>query len=309
MMARDQMPNSAARSWRMFLPLAAVLLLALLWTVYWFIAAGIAKTRLAEERTKLAAQGVTLACATEDWGGYPFHFEFTCGSPALRLQGQAEIKSSELLLAALAYAPWQIVALLDGPSTFEASGVPSRTADHQRAIAALTFDRDWKLNVSADVPALAIQDLGTAARVMLHTRPSGAGGIDIAISAKDVLFQPPDGPPFSISEGELLGALSSNSSLTVERLSLQQNEIRYWGTGTLELDAAHRPTGRLDTQTNDLNGLLSLLDPHLQLTDEQKAALRSMLGLLGSEAKAPLIARDGILYLGPFKLAELTPLY
>jgi hypothetical protein len=303
------MPNSAARSWRMFLPLAAVLLLALLWTVYWFIAAGIAKTRLAEERTKLAAQGVTLACATEDWGGYPFHFEFTCGSPALRLQGQAEIKSSELLLAALAYAPWQIVALLDGPSTFEASGVPSRTADHQRAIAALTFDRDWKLNVSADVPALAIQDLGTAARVMLHTRPSGAGGIDIAISAKDVLFQPPAGPPFSISEGELLGTLSSNSSLTVERLSLQQNEIRYWGTGTLELDAAHRPTGRLDTQTNDLNGLLSLLDPHLQLTDEQKAALRSMLGLLGSEAKAPLIARDGILYLGPFKLAELTPLY
>ncbi len=303
------MPNSAARSWRMFLPLAAVLLLALLWTVYWFIAAGIAKTRLAEERTKLAAQGVTLACATEDWGGYPFHFEFTCGSPALRLHGQAEIKSSELLLAALAYAPWQIVALLDGPSTFEASGVPSRTADHQRAIAALTFDRDWKLNVSADVPALAIQDLGTAARVMLHTRPSGAGGIDIAISAKDVLFQPPDGPPFSISEGELLGTLSSNSSLTVERLSLQQNEIRYWGTGTLELDAAHRPTGRLDTQTNDLNGLLSLLDPHLQLTDEQKAALRSMLGLLGSEAKAPLIARDGILYLGPFKLAELTPLY
>lgn len=303
------MPNSAARSWRMFLPLAAVLLLALLWTVYWFIAAGIAKTRLAEERTKLAAQGVTLACATEDWGGYPFHFEFTCGSPALRLHGQAEIKSSELLLAALAYAPWQIVALLDGPSTFEASGVPSRTADHQRAIAALTFDRDWKLNVSADVPALAIQDLGTAARVMLHTRPSGAGGIDIAISAKDVLFQPPAGPPFSISEGELLGTLSSNSSLTVERLSLQQNEIRYWGTGTLELDAAHRPTGRLDTQTNDLNGLLSLLDPHLQLTDEQKAALRSMLGLLGSEAKAPLIARDGILYLGPFKLAELTPLY
>jgi hypothetical protein len=293
----------------MLLPLAAVLLLALLWTVYWFIAAGVAKTRFAEERSKLAAQGVTLACASEDWGGYPFHFEFTCGSPALRLQGQAEIKSSELLLAALAYAPWQIVALLDGPSTFEASGVPSRTADHQRAIAALTFDRDWKLNVSADVPALAIQDLGTAARVMLHTRPSGAGGIDIAISAKDVLFQPPDGPPFSISEGELLGTLSSNSSLTVERLSLQQNEIRYWGTGTLELDAAHRPTGRLDTQTNDLNGLLSLLDPHLQLTDEQKAALRSMLGLLGSEAKAPLIARDGILYLGPFKLAELTPLY
>jgi hypothetical protein len=309
MMARDQMPNSAARSWRMLLPLAAVLLLALLWTVYWFIAAGIAKTRFAEERTRLAAQGVTLACATEAWGGYPFHFEFTCGSPMLRLEDRAEIKSSKLLLAALAYAPWQIVALLDGPSTLAASGVSPRTADHQRAIAALTFDRDWKLNVSAEVPALAVRDVGTAARVMLHIRPSAAGGTDIAVSTKDVLFQPPGEPPLSIGEGELLGTLSPDRSLNIERLSLEQNEIRYWGTGALELDAAHRPSGRLDTQTNDLKGLLNLLQPHLQLTDEKKAGLRSMLGLLGSEAKAPLIARDGILYLGPFKLAELKPLY
>ena len=34
-----------------------------------------------------------------------------------------------------------------------------------------------------------------------------------------------------------------------------------------------------------------------------------MLGLLGNEAKAPLIAQDGVLYLGPFKVAELQPLY
>lgn len=309
MMAKDQMPNSTARSWRILLPLAAVLLLALLWTVYWFIAAGIAKTRFAEERAKLAAQGVTLACATEDWGGYPFHFEFSCGSPVLRLESRAEVKSAELLLAALAYAPWQIVALLDGPSTFAASGISPRTAEHQRAIAALTFDRDWKPKVSADVPALAIQDLGTVARVMLHTRPSGAGGTDVAISAKDVLFQPPDQPPLSVSEGEFLGTLSPDRSLNIERISLQQHEIRYWGTGALELDAAHRLSGRVDTQTNDLDGLLGLLGPHLQLTEEKKAGLRSMLGLLGNEAKAPLIARDGILYLGPFKLTELKPLY
>jgi hypothetical protein len=303
------MPNSTARSWRMLLPLAAVLLLALLWTIYWFIAAGVAKTRFSEERAKLAAQGITLACARDGWGGYPFHFEFACSSPVLKLATGAEVKSAELLLVALAYAPWQIVTLLDGPSTFAGEGVPPRTADHQRAVAALTFDRDWKLNLSAEIPALAIQDLGTAAHLMLHTRPSGAGGTDIAVSTKDVLFQPPGAPPLSIGEGELLGTLSPDRSLNIERLSLQQNEVRYWGTGKLELDTAHRPSGRLDTQTNDLSGLLSLLDPHLQLTDEKKAGLRSMLGLLGSEAKAPLIARDGVLYLGPFKLAELKPLY
>jgi hypothetical protein len=227
----------------------------------------------------------------------------------LRLEDRAEVASSELLLAALAYAPWQIVALLDGPSAFGGKGASPLTAEHQRAIAALTFDREWRLNVSAEIPALDVQELGTAARVMLHTRPSGAGGTDIAVSAKDVLFQPPGTPPLSIGEGELLGTLSLDRSLNIERLSLQQQEVRYWGTGKLALDTAHRPSGRLDTQTNDLNGLLDLLDPHLQLTDEQKAGLRSMLGLLGSEAKAPLIAREGVLYLGPFKLAELKPLY
>jgi hypothetical protein len=51
------MPNSTARSWRMLLPLAAVLLLALLWTVYWFIAAGVAKTRFAEERSNACRTG------------------------------------------------------------------------------------------------------------------------------------------------------------------------------------------------------------------------------------------------------------
>lgn len=303
------MMNSATRSWRMLLPLGAVMMLAVLWTAYWLIASGIAQTRFAGERAKLTAQGVTLTCSTESWGGYPFHFAFTCSSPMLALDDRAEIRSSELLLTALAYAPWQIVALLDGPSTFAGVGVPPRTADHQRAVAALTFDRDWKLNASAEIPALSIPGHGTAAQVMLHTRPSGTGGTDIALSARDVLFGPPGMPPLSISEGELLGTLSWENSLAVERLSLQQKGVRYWGSGTLGLDTANRPSGKLDTQTNDLDGLLTLLDPHLQLTEENKAGLRSMLGLLGNEAKAPLIAQDGVLYLGPFKLAELKPLY
>ena len=38
-------------------------------------------------------------------------------------------------------------------------------------------------------------------------------------------------------------------------------------------------------------------------------ARRAMLGLLGNEAKVPVIARDGALYLGPFKVTDLPPLY
>ena len=41
----------------------------------------------------------------------------------------------------------------------------------------------------------------------------------------------------------------------------------------------------------------------------QVASLRKMLGLLGNESRADITARDGQLYVGPFKIADLIPLY
>lgn len=303
------MPNSTTRPWRMLLPLAAILLLALLWTVYWFVASGIAQSRFAEERAKRAAEGMTLTCSEETWGGYPFHFELTCTSPVLRRANGAEISSSRLLLAALAYAPWQVIALIDGPSTLQAGGIQAVPARHQRIIAAITFGNGWKPSLSAEIPALSVPDHGSADKVMVHTRPSGDGAMDIAASATNVRIQRPGKPAIAVAEGELIANLSSDRTLRIERVALNQDAVRYWGSGTLALDEQNRPAGKLDTETNDLNGLLALVEPHLQLTEDKKAGLRTMLGLLGNEARAPLIAKDGVLYLGPFKISEIRPLY
>jgi hypothetical protein len=303
------MPDSLNRPWRMLLPLGVIVLLALLWTIYWFIASGIAKERFAEERAGAAIRGITLICATESWGGYPFRFEFSCSSPVLSLENHAEFRSSALLLTALAYAPWQIVALVDGPSSFSGKAVFPTRVDHQRAVASLTFDSGRPPRLSADVMALSVEGQGTAAQVMLHTRPSTSGGIDVAVSVKNMNFQPPGNPPLVITQGDLLATLTTDRSLNVERVSLRQETVQYWGSGAIALDAQNRPVGKLDTATNDLDGLLKILGPHLQLTADQQAGLRSMLGLLGNEAKAPLIARDGALYLGPFKLTGIHPLY
>ena len=291
------------------MPLGAVLLLALLWTLYWFFAQGMVKARFAEERAQFAARGLTLSCAEEGWGGFPFHFEFTCNSPAVSLKDQGEVRSSKLLLAALAYAPWQVVALLDGPSTVSRVGEAPVEITHQRAVAAVTLDRDSKPRMSAEIPAVSIPGVGTAAKLMLHSRPAATGGTDVAASVTDGNYQPEGRPPLLISQGDLLGSLQSGSALKVENVTLQDGKVRYWGSGTVGLDAAHRISGRLETETNDLDGMLKLLRPHLQISDEQATALRSVLGLLGNEAKAPLIAQDGALYLGPFKIADLKPLY
>lgn len=293
----------------MFLPLAAVLLLAALWTVYWFIARGIAQERFAEERSSLAAQGLTLDCTEESWGGFPFHFEFTCTSPKLILQEQAELQSGLLLLTALAYAPWQVVALLDGPSTLTARDIVPTKANHQRAIAAVTFDREWKPKLSAEIPDLSVEGWGSAAKVMVHARPADAKLADVALSIEKANYQPTGKPPLLVDKGDLLGSLSAGNVLDIEKVSMEQGRVRYWGSGTIGLDEAHRISGKIATETNDLDGLFAIIDPHLEMTDEQKAGLRTMLGLLGNEAKAPLIAQNGMLYLGPFKIADLVPLY
>jgi len=95
----------------------------------------------------------------------------------------------------------------------------------------------------------------------------------------------------------------------LDKFDLKQGELRYWGSGTLSLDEQHRITGQIDTETNDVQKLLSVAGPQLGLSESKLANLRTMLGLLGSDAKAPIIAKDGVLYLGPFQVAELKPVY
>lgn len=303
------MSNAARSPWRMFLPLALVLLIAILWSGYWFVALGNVKSRLAEQRAALAAQGLTLACTKEGWGGYPFHFEFSCTSPILNFVGKAELRSANLLLVALAYAPWQIAALVDGPTSVMAQGIAPTEVRHQRALAAVTFDKAWQASVSAEVPKISVSGIGTADKLLAFTRPAGVGGTEIAIKADGVNMQTGDKPPIAIDNGSLKGTLQQDHVFKIDSISLHQGALRVDGAGTIALDSQHRLSGEIGTETNDSNALLSLIGPQLGLSEGQVANLRTVLGLLGNEAKAALIARDGALFFGPFQIAQLSPIY
>lgn len=291
------------------MPLGLVLLLALAWSIYWFVALGMTKDRFATERAALADLGVKLACSQEGWGGYPFHFEYTCASPALQYGAEADLRSGSLLLVALAYAPWQVAALLDGPTTFSAPGWVPTKMEHQRILAAVTSEHAGMPTIDADIPALAVPGFGRIESLVVHTRPSSGAGTDVAVTIAGVNFQRPGRPPLKVDSGRVTGTLKQDRVFELQQFELQQGSLRYWGSGTLTLDAAHRIAGKINTETNDINALLAVLVPHLDLKSSQLANLKTMLGLLGNSARAPVIARDGVLYLGPFKIADLDPLY
>lgn len=303
------MPSANRRPWRMFLPLGLVLFLLLLWSAYWYVAIGQARGRLAAERATLAAQGITLQCSQEEWGGYPFHFEFTCGSPVVSYAGRFELRSAKLLLVALAYAPWQVAALIDGPTSLSAPGGVHTEITHQRALAAVTLDRQGKPSLSAEVPAVSVDGLGKADKLMLFTRPAATGGTEVALQGAQVTYQPPGRPAVTVDNGSLQGTLQPDQTFRIDKFELNQGAIRYWGSGKLALDPQHRLSGKIDTETNDSQALFAIVGPQLGLSDSKLANLRTVLGLLGSGAKAPVIAKDGALFFGPFQISELAPLY
>lgn len=303
------MPNSMPRPWRMFLPLATVLLLAGLWSVYWFIASGVAQDRLASERQKLADRGVTLACTEERWGGYPFRFEFSCSSPRVAYAGKVEGRSAKLLMVALAYTPWQVAALVDGPTVLSAPGLMPTEITHERALAAVTLDESWQPSLSVEVPAASSEALGKAEKLMLFTRPSTSGGIELALQGSGISYLPNGKPPVLLDSARMRGTLTPDQIFKLDSFELSQGQLRYWGSGSLALDADRRISGQIDTETNDLRALLAVAGPQLGISDGKLANLRTMLGLLGDGAKASIIAKDGALYVGPFQVAELRPLY
>ncbi|MEY3082102.1 MAG: hypothetical protein RJA94_2087, partial [Pseudomonadota bacterium] len=79
--------------------------------------------------------------------------------------------------------------------------------------------------------------------------------------------------------------------------------------GALSLDPQHRIAGQIETETNDMQALLALVGPQLGLSESNLTNIQTMLSLMGKGTKVPIIAKDGALYVGPLKVAELAPLY
>lgn len=293
----------------MLLPLAGVIALGVVWSIYWWIALGYAKAEFANERARLSGHGYDLKCETEDWAGYPFRFEFECRRPIVSLPEGARIESGNWLAVALAYKPWHVIILMNGPTTAVTPDGGFMELRHARAAASIVFDSNQMPAISMELNKVEIAGKLTLEHLLVHTRQGTSGTMDVAASAERFQWSSSNGALLDIDSGKLSGKFAPEPVFDVESVDLRKNNIRYWGSGPVALDNLHRLKGQLSTKTNDINGLLDIIMPLLLMDDSQKANLRMMLGLLGQNAKADIIALDGELYIGPFKVADLLPLY
>lgn len=292
----------------MVLPLAVVLFLGIAWTIYWFFASFLARDTFAERRAELARAGMELSCASERWGGFPFRFEYTCVRATFSSARSAAVETGSLEAVAQAYDPWHIILLIDGPTRLRHPSGVDVTAAHGRVLASLSFRQRSEPEITIELPGLRVPGIIDAASILVSTRPEGPGLHGIAISAKGLHHQRPGLPALDLDAANLVGTLQPSRNLHVDNVVLQVETVTWSGTGDITLDDQKRIAGTLHTQTNDLDGLLAIIEPHIEMADSQRQTFRSVLGLLGKEAKADIIARDGELFIGPFKVANLLPL-
>ena len=267
-----------------------------------------AKERFGSERLKWSADGFDLLCTDEQWGGFPFRFEFSCTNPVMRADGRGEVDSRNLLVVALAYKPWHIIALIDGPTTVTANGM-IEPLHHGRITASIQIQGEDNVTVSVEMPRLSSDRFGSWSQALGHIRSRLGGGYDVAAKIQGAVLKTGRFEVLPIDEASLLGSVDTASRVKVDTISLKHGDVDYWGSGSMELDQEGRPSGTISTETNNLTGLINLVEPHLGLSPQQNSNLELILGMLGKTAKIDVIARNGELYVGPFKIGDLKPLY
>lgn len=109
---------------KMMAPLIVFAIIALAWSVYWYVALGKAKQKLAT----FEAGYVSLHCSNRSWGGYPFRVHFDCTGLRTTFEG-VDITADKLRLIGQAWNPNHIIGALFGPvhiKGVEISGEPIR---------------------------------------------------------------------------------------------------------------------------------------------------------------------------------------
>lgn len=166
---------------KMMAPLIVFLCIALAWSVYWYIALGKAKQKLA----LLEETHLSLTCGQRNWGGYPFRIHFDCTDASTELAG-SHLAAGKLRLIGQAWNPNHIIGALFGPvslNNVKISGDPIRFSYRvQNGQLALT-----SLLAANQTIAFAGNKQLTVAKTEAHLQPAAKSEqLDLAVTLSDL---------------------------------------------------------------------------------------------------------------------------
>jgi hypothetical protein len=171
-----------SRSRWVVVPFLVVVVLAGLWTGFWFYAASTADGTLTRWREQESRFGRTYTCGSQTTGGYPFRIEVRCADAAAEMrafQPALMIAAKSLLVVAQVYDPSLLIGEVTGPmAVTEAGGRDALTANWQLAQISVRGRPNAPERVSIAVDDLRLDHgrdgggarLAAAAQMELHGR-------------------------------------------------------------------------------------------------------------------------------------------
>ncbi len=324
--------------WKLYLPLAALGVAAVGWSVFWNVAAGMTQTGLDNWFEQERALGRQWSCPSRSVGGYPFRLEVRCASPSFTgrvgaLEGLGS--TGDVLAAANLYNPSLVLAEVGSPFVFKSRdgsldlSLAWKDLRVSHRIRQGALDRH-SLEIEAPVLRVTAKEAAPvtfrADGFEAHLRPNpdrdaAASAFDFAVKLTRL-----DAPVLDVATGvagpvdalfaatvlQVDAARAASAPQALERwrlaggnvevrdLKFAKGDTRVEASGALRLDDAHRLAGRMDLQLTGFAPVLQRMGFNLgPLASGGANALR-----------LPVNLERGRASIGPLHLPViLSPLY
>ena len=333
----------------LYVPIFALLVLAIGWSIFWYISATITGREIGAWIKREAEDGRIWTCPDRSIGGYPFRIEITCTHPSFSGPAAGIPVAGKLAgvhLVAQIYDPKLIIGEADGPFGFTVPQDGSHTTAKWKLLQISVrggpeaLQRASLVADQIEIGATIANGRAFSARadnLQIHLR-RGADeqhAYDFAFTATNTVsadldeatgISAPATLQFSgtVTEANSIGGGTiprmlerwrmAGGSLVLDNAALVKGSLNAQGTGTLHIDGTHRLDGRIDLTASGLAPVLQRYGIAPQLLD-----IGGLIGgLLSGRAPAPgkgqlrlaLTFDRGQLGLGPIRgLALLPPLY
>lgn len=315
---------------------AAILLLAVGYTLAWTFLAGELRQRVTMLIGGLADENISADCRDLDVRGYPFRLGVFCESVRAERTAGAPltVTTGPLRSAAQIYRPNHIVSELDGPASVE-TATESLAADWEVLRASTVFSTSGLSRVSAEARMLAAEARPNAlgAPVALqsddiefHARRNNGNGLDLALRAENARLSggalASSLPAFGVvGEATIDDGAAFLDGRAIDRAALRGTSGRIANaalaigedgvirvSGPFDISAAGRISGRFDIEIVDMAAWTATAReafPALAANIENAAnLLRSLEGRDGA-LSATLNVDEGRVSFGIIPLARL----
>jgi hypothetical protein len=282
-------------------PFIAVLLLAALWTGFWFYAASTAQATLTKWREQESRLGRTYTCGSQTTGGYPFRLEVRCDDASVEMRAfQPTLLGAAkgVLVVAQVYDPTLLIGEVTGPLTVtEAGGRDALVGTWRLAQISVRGrpDAPERLSIAADDLRVdrgreGGMQLAAANRLELHARAnpgssSDKPAVDLVLRLSGASAPAAGGIAAQSLDADITAVLRGLKSVAPRPLPTMLRELQAAG-GRLDITNARLQQGETIVQANGSVGLRAngRLDGTMTVTI---AGFDKFMASIGGLQKAP----------------------